>query len=345
MTLKTTLAVAAVGFLAATSFAQAETARPYVSLGAGLNILEDTNISGGGSSAGVNFNNGWALLGAAGVGVFDNVRVEAELAHRHNSVDNFSGDVSSNSLMANALYDIPFALGIFKPYVGVGLGGARVKADNIGLGGVFGNLNDSDSTWAYQGIAGLSAPITDNLSFLLDYRYFSTFQDIEMRTSTGVKGSGEYDNHTIMVGLRWSFGGAAAAAPMAQPVAAPQPAPPPAPVAAAAPLVRSFLVFFDFDKSDITDDARKIIVQAAENAKKTGGTTRITLTGHADRSGSAQYNMRLSQRRADAVKAELVKLGVGANDIATIAKGESDPLVPTADGVREPRNRRVEIVF
>jgi outer membrane protein OmpA-like peptidoglycan-associated protein len=55
--------------------------------------------------------------------------------------------------------------------------------------------------------------------------------------------------------------------------------------------------------------------------------------------------MRLSQRRADAVKAELVKLGIPASEITTVAKGESDPLVPTADGVREPRNRRVEIVF
>lgn len=348
MTLKNTLAVAVVGLLATSSLALAETARPYITLGAGLNFLEDSDISGGGARANLDFDNpGWAVMGAAGMGVFNNFRVELELAHRDNSVENFVGEVEANSLMANVLYDIPVSFGGITPYIGLGLGAARVTADNVVLGGALGTVNDKDNAWAYQGIVGMSAPITNNLSFQLDYRYFSTFQDVDFRTSTGVNGEGEYDAHTIMVGLRWSFGGAPAAAPapMAQPVAAPQPAPPPRAAVAAAPLVRSFLVFFDFDKSDITDDARKIIVQAADNAKKAGGTTRITLTGHADRSGPAQYNMRLSQRRADAVKAELVKLGVGANDIATVAKGESDPLVPTADGVREPRNRRVEIVF
>ena len=73
--------------------------------------------------------------------------------------------------------------------------------------------------------------------------------------------------------------------------------------------------------------------------------SRINLTGHADRAGSDAYNVRLSQRRAEAVKAELVRLGFNANDISVVAKGEADPLVPTADGVREPKNRRVEILF
>ncbi len=69
------------------------------------------------------------------------------------------------------------------------------------------------------------------------------------------------------------------------------------------------------------------------------------MAGHADRSGSDAYNLRLSQRRADAVAAELVRQGVNRNDIGIQAFGESRPLVPTADGVREPQNRRVEIVL
>ena len=69
------------------------------------------------------------------------------------------------------------------------------------------------------------------------------------------------------------------------------------------------------------------------------------MAGHADRSGSAQYNQRLSQRRADVVAAELVRNGVNRSDIGVSAYGESRPLVPTADGVREPQNRRVEIVL
>ena len=74
-------------------------------------------------------------------------------------------------------------------------------------------------------------------------------------------------------------------------------------------------------------------------------TTRIEVAGHADRSGTPAYNQRLSQRRADAVAAELVRQGIARNEIAVSAYGESRPLVPTADGVREPQNRRVEIVL
>ena len=74
-------------------------------------------------------------------------------------------------------------------------------------------------------------------------------------------------------------------------------------------------------------------------------TTRIEVAGHADRSGTPQYNQRLSQRRADVVASELVKQGIAKEDISVTAFGETKPLVPTADGVREPQNRRVEIVL
>jgi OmpA-OmpF porin, OOP family len=71
----------------------------------------------------------------------------------------------------------------------------------------------------------------------------------------------------------------------------------------------------------------------------------IVATGHADRSGPDNYNVRLSERRATAVKNQLVREGVPAGIIQTAGKGERENLVQTADGVREPRNRRVEIVF
>jgi OmpA-OmpF porin, OOP family len=103
-------------------------------------------------------------------------------------------------------------------------------------------------------------------------------------------------------------------------------------------------VFFDWDSAVLTAEAQRIIRTAAD-ASKHGRVARIEVTGHADRSGPDAYNVRLSQRRADAVRAELVKNGVATGDIATFAKGESEPLVPTADGVREPQNRRVQIVF
>ena len=126
-------------------------------------------------------------------------------------------------------------------------------------------------------------------------------------------------------------------APMAAPKA-------PAPAPAAQVEAAKFLVFFDWDKATLTPEARRIIASAADEYKRTGS-TRIVATGHTDLSGSAQYNLRLSERRAEAVKAELVRLGVPATVITTIGKGEEDPLVPTKDGVREAQNRRVEIVI
>src|SRR4051812_40167224 len=105
-----------------------------------------------------------------------------------------------------------------------------------------------------------------------------------------------------------------------------------------------YRVFFAFDRADLSQDDRQIITQAAEDYRRTG-TARITVTGHTDTSGSAAYNLELSQRRAEAVTSELVRQGVPATEIATVGRGEEDLLVPTADGVREPRNRRVEIVI
>jgi outer membrane protein OmpA-like peptidoglycan-associated protein len=106
---------------------------------------------------------------------------------------------------------------------------------------------------------------------------------------------------------------------------------------------KEFIVFFDFDQAKLTPEAQKIVNDAAAEARK--GYVRIKLSGHADRAGSSQYNVGLSQRRADSVMSELRRLGVSSADIATEAKGEAEPLVPTADGVPEPQNRRVEIMM
>ena len=123
--------------------------------------------------------------------------------------------------------------------------------------------------------------------------------------------------------------------------------PAPAPVAAAPavpPREQSFLVFFDFDQAQITPEGQQVIRRAVDNYRR-GGTPRIVATGHADRSGPDNYNMSLSDRRAAAVRQALVSAGVPVNEIGTQARGESQPLVPTADGEREPQNRRVEIAI
>ena len=118
------------------------------------------------------------------------------------------------------------------------------------------------------------------------------------------------------------------------------PPPPPAPMVAPP----SFMVFFDWDRSNLSAQALNTIKQAAA-AFKSKGNARITATGHTDTSGPEAYNMALSLRRANAVKDALVRDGVPATAITVVGRGEAGLLVQTADGVREPQNRRVEIVI
>ena len=141
------------------------------------------------------------------------------------------------------------------------------------------------------------------------------------------------------LGVRYAFGGASVSAPAA--------AAPAAQAAAAIPAVqpaRSYLVFFDWDKADLTARARQIIADAAQASTKTR-TTRIEVAGHADTTGTAGYNQGLSMKRAEAVAAELVKAGVARSAISISAFGSTKPLVATGPQVREPQNRRVEIVL
>jgi iron complex outermembrane receptor protein len=118
----------------------------------------------------------------------------------------------------------------------------------------------------------------------------------------------------------------------------------PPPVQAPALAPKSYLVFFDFNKSDLTPQATEIVDTAAKNAAA-GKVAQLTVTGHTDTVGSDAYNMRLSRRRAESVAAELEKDGIASSEIEIVAKGKRDLLVPTKDGVREPQNRRVQIVF
>jgi OOP family OmpA-OmpF porin len=105
---------------------------------------------------------------------------------------------------------------------------------------------------------------------------------------------------------------------------------------------REFRVYFEFDKSEILPEARQILQQVTALAKEQPG-LQIMLVGKADRAGSDGYNLGLSKRRAEAVRRALVEGGVADGRIATRWVGEREPPVQTPDGVREPRNRVVEI--
>jgi hypothetical protein len=104
-----------------------------------------------------------------------------------------------------------------------------------------------------------------------------------------------------------------------------------------------FLVYFETGRATLGAGAAQVVATAAQEYQQTGA-AQIEVTGHTDTVGSAESNLELSQRRAQVVADELIRLGVPATDIVTVGRGEEDLLVPTADGVNEPRNRRVEIL-
>ncbi len=160
-------------------------------------------------------------------------------------------------------------------------------------------------------------------------RTISVYGDVAWQQN--VVNDGGFRGWSFNAGLRWTFG---APPPAAGPGI---PAPPAAPV-------RSYLVFFDWDRADLTDRAREVIAEAARNAAQTD-VTRISVDGYADTSGTHRYNTALSLRRAKAVAAELVRDGVKQPMIGVDGLGDTRLLVATGPGVREPQNRRVEIVF
>jgi outer membrane protein OmpA-like peptidoglycan-associated protein len=344
----------------------------YIAAGAGANWINNPSridLQGGGVDGKVNFHTGWTVVGSVGWGFGNGFRAEVEGNFRENEVDcirglglapvgRTGGFQRSYGVMVNGFYDFDFAnfgLGqsIFQPYIGVGVGyvwtdwrNARGVSAAPATAGINLNVNDNDAQFAYQAIVGVGTPFTwlgvPGLTLTAEYRFMGTLEPelrADIRNASGTLAARrtlevENYNHSVMLGLRYALFQPPPPAPV---VAAPPPAPAPAPA-------RTYLVFFDWDRADLTGRAREIIAEAAQNSRRVQS-TRLEVAGHADRSGSPQYNQRLSQRRADAVAAELVRNGVSRNAITVTAFGESRPLVPTADGVREPQNRRVEIVL
>ena len=200
-----------------------------------------------------------------------------------------------------------------------------------------------------QRIAGLRFEFTSQVAFGLDYRYLGTpnqtitnngaarypFPHGTGGTNCCAGGSftSKYNSNNLVASITMKFG-----VPPAPPPPLP-PAPPPPP-----PAQKVFLVFFDWDKYNITPEGEKIIELAAQQYKA-GGSVKIQVNGYTDTTGSYAYNQRLSERRANAVATRLAALGVARSDMAVAGHSFNDLRVPTPPGVREPQNRRVEIVF
>jgi len=244
-----------------------------------------------------------------------------------------SGDRTAYALMSNAIYD--FNLGwAATPHIGAGIG--AVDLHDGWSTPAYGTVASNDQwEFGYQAIAGVRYNINPSLAFDLDYRFLGTTDPTFQTKFKGANASylSGYQTHSILASLSLRFG-----APPPPVMAPPMPPAPP-------PVMRKvFLVFFDWDRDTITPEGMQIVQQAA-NAFHGGAPVTIQVTGYTDRSGSAGYNQRLSERRANNVANALVRLGVPRQAMAVSGRGENDNRVPTANGVREPQNRRVEILF
>jgi OOP family OmpA-OmpF porin len=339
-------------------------------------------VNGAGPFSGFSFktkyDSGYNAGGRLGL-QYGPLRIEEEYSYRHSGLSNFGGfsagstsdlfkgNRNTHSIMTNFIYDFTIGWPV-SPHIGFGVGAVDV-VDSVTLnpvtlgaltvttpggaligrtpaGTTFGGTFLKDSSWqfGYQAIAGFRYDINPLLAFDLDYRYLATttpsFKNKGVfpfppfgfpPLSTSYKSG--YNTHNVVASLTMKFG----APPPAPPPPAP-PAPPPPPVH------QVYLVFFDWDKYNITPEGMRIIQLAAEHYRS-GGRVQIMVTGYTDTSGSPGYNQRLSERRANAVASALERLGVPRSDMIVAGRGENDLRVPTPKGVREPQNRRVEIVF
>jgi OmpA-OmpF porin, OOP family len=259
-----------------------------------------------------------------------------------------TGSTSAYAVMANALIDIGDEEGV-QGFVGGGVGYSWIKADVKTASNV---LVDKDNSLAWQILAGLRLPVSNKLDLGLKYRFFNT-QKLDMVTPFNQQVTPTWRSHSLMATLAYNIGGGGDDEPMAMvPTDLPAPYVPPlqtVPAQPKAPPVQTcntgpYVVFFDWDQSALSDTAKSAL-DAAVSQYAWCGNVRVLLSGHADRSGSAAYNIALSRARNAAVRRYLTTRGIADAAIGGEAYGESKPLVATQDGVREPQNRRVEVNF
>lgn len=324
---------------------------PYIGSQIGVSWLQDLDLKTATVTNKVNTKETIAAVLETGYQFGDGLRLGIEGGYSIHQVDTISanlgnpiGDVTTFTLMG--VVQKEFDTGsAFRPYVSAGLGWGWMDTDNVGPVFTAPNYsNAAQDNFAYQLGVGVAYALTPDLDLTFGYRY-QGIDDLKFNNETPTYKS-NYSSHSVLIGVRTVFGSAPAQPAPATTVVAPPPPPPPppAPPAAAPTITRNFTVFFDWDRSVLTADAQQVLQNVARDAKA-GKIVQINVAGHADTSGPSDYNQKLSQRRAEAVREYLASQGLPANQIAVEAKGETDLLVPTADGVREPSNRRAVIVF
>ena len=179
--------------------------------------------------------------------------------------------------------------------------------------------------------AGVQRAISSSTDIRLDVAY-DHFSDKHWVDDFDEEFGAEPELLTVSLGAVWH---------LYNTEAPPPPPPPPAPPAPPPPM-DNFIIFFGFNKCNITAEADRVLGEAAHAAKDRGSAT-IEIVGHTDTSGSARYNQRLSECRSNAAATNLEGKGIPADAIHASGKGETELMVQTGDGVKEPQNRRATI--
>ena len=286
---------------------------------------------------------GWLGLVGGGYALANGIRLEGELGYRDNDLSAndffvFGGHSNAWSLMLNGYYDFNRG-GVVQPYLGAGIGAADVSAD--GAANIL-SFDDSETVFAYQAMAGLGFSVTPQLTVDLGYRYFIA-QGVDFELSDGIEpptltGDADYHQQAVTIGLRYSF------APPEPAMAPPPPPPTSQPPSAAACPTSDFVVYFEWDRSDLNTEAQDTIGSALRRARECR-ISDVRVVGHTDTSGSHEHNQALSERRAQVVSQALIMGGIRQGLIHMEGRGETDLARHTPDGVREPLNRRTAVTI
>ncbi len=336
-----------------------------------VGFFQTNGNAGTGNGNQFTYRAGFTANGAVGWGFGNGFRAELEGYVRRPGLQSvtlfqsggFTGGVTSRSgtaqvygFMANAYYDFDLtalspAFRWIQPYVGVGLGFAYSEYRNISLDVVSSlrtTIQGTGRTLGYQGIIGAAVPmdyVAPGLSFTAEYRYFGAGAPrLRTQTATITTNSNQQSfvltpldrnvspgigSHNFTVGLRYAFN-----TPQASPVAAP------VALGFALPQYtqnqsRNYAVFFPLSSSTLDSPARQTVAQAVQTARSSGATS-LDVVGSADGANNAS-NRALSTRRAQAVTAELVRMGVPRNAINISYVGGTGPV--------DAQSRRVDITL
>ncbi|WP_223923057.1 outer membrane protein [Geobacter sp. AOG2] len=215
MKLLSVMIAAVVAAMSATAAFASDTG-PYVSVGAGVFVVPDSEVHDSSGSYQLSYDTGYSVSGAVGYAFDNNLRTELEVAYRHADTNalkmggdsvHYLSDITSVSVLTNLFYDVKLPHGV-TPYLGGGLGVAFMdtKQDNLYIvdNRNTSNLNagTSDTVLAYQLGCGIAYAVTPRISLDAGYRYFAT-DDVAVNTYSA--GKQEFATHIGQMAIRYRF--------------------------------------------------------------------------------------------------------------------------------------------